>query len=113
MKSIRAGSAFYTARFFVLKEGGPETVEAVRAFGRVAGAPWTDGVDQVIETSGSAQAREWVIPALRREGKAAIVGVGSEERVINPSDIHGRAVTLIGSVVFPLGWSWDFSIPGG
>lgn len=30
VKSIRAGSAFYTARFFVLKEGGPKTVEALR-----------------------------------------------------------------------------------
>lgn len=30
VKSIRGGSAFYTARFFVLKEGGPQTVEALR-----------------------------------------------------------------------------------
>ena len=30
VKTIRAGSAFYTARFFVLRDGGPETVEALR-----------------------------------------------------------------------------------
>lgn len=86
-----------------------DPVAAVREFSRIPGVPWVDGVDQVIETSGSTAARECVIPSLRRLGKAAIVGVGSTEKVINPSDIHGRAVTLIGSVVFPLGWSWDFA----
>jgi threonine dehydrogenase-like Zn-dependent dehydrogenase len=68
-----------------------------------------DGADYAIETSGTTAARECLIPSLRREGKAAIVGVGSTERVINPSDIHGRAVTLLGSVVFPLGWMWDLA----
>ncbi|MBM3500254.1 MAG: zinc-binding dehydrogenase [Armatimonadetes bacterium] len=68
-----------------------------------------DGVDYAIETSGSTAARECLIPSLRRGGKAAIVGVGSVERVVNPSDIHGRAVTILGSVVFPLGWMWDLA----
>jgi len=68
-----------------------------------------DGVDHIIETSGSAPARSSVIPSLRRGGKAAIVGVGSNDKVINPSDIHGRAVTLIGSVVFTLAWLWDLA----
>ena len=86
-----------------------DPLPAVRAFSRIAGVGWVEGVDCVIETSGSAAARASVIPSLRREGKAAIVGVGSNEKVINPSDIHGRAATLIGSVVFPLGWSWDFA----
>ncbi|MBM3477095.1 MAG: zinc-binding dehydrogenase [Armatimonadetes bacterium] len=75
----------------------------------VGAQTWRDGVDYVIETSGSTGARECIIPSLRREGKAAIVGVGSTERVINPSDIHGRAVTILGSVVFPLGWMWDLA----
>jgi threonine 3-dehydrogenase len=75
----------------------------------VRGVDWTDGVDFVIETSGSTAAREWVLPSLRREGRAAVLGVGSTEKVINPSDIHGRAATLIGSVVMPLGWSWDLA----
>lgn len=86
-----------------------EVVAAVREFSRMPGIPSGCGVDYVIETSGSAPARSNVIPSLRREGKAAIVGVGSHEKVINPSDIHGKAVTLIGSVVFPLGWSWDLA----
>jgi len=86
-----------------------DAVQTIRAFGRIPGIDWHDGIDYVIETSGSAAARECIIPSLKRLGKAAIVGVGSDDKVINPSDIHGRAVTLIGSVVFPLGWSWDFA----
>lgn len=86
-----------------------DPVAEVRAFCHVPGAGAVGGIDHVIETSGSTDARSWILPALRRGGKAAIVGVGSTEKVINPSDIHGRAATLIGSVVFPLGWSWDFA----
>jgi threonine dehydrogenase-like Zn-dependent dehydrogenase len=86
-----------------------DVVAAVREFSQIPGVPYGSGVDYVIETSGSAPARSHIIPSLRREGKAAIVGVGSSEKVINPSDIHGKAVTLIGSVVFPLGWSWDLA----
>jgi propanol-preferring alcohol dehydrogenase len=84
-----------------------DTVAAVHAFSqRVNGIA---GVDYVIETSGSTQGRTNVLPSLRRGGAAAIVGVGSNEKVINPTDIHGKAATLIGSVVFPLGWSWDLA----
>jgi threonine dehydrogenase-like Zn-dependent dehydrogenase len=86
-----------------------DPVPAVQAFGQGAQGFWGDGVDFVIETSGATAARECVIPSLHREGRAAIVGVGSTDKVINPSDIHGRACTLIGSVVFPLGWSWDLA----
>ena len=67
------------------------------------------GVDCVIETSGSTGARRCVIPSIRRGGKIAIVGVGSTEEVINPSHIHGKACTIIGSVVFPLGWMWELA----
>jgi threonine dehydrogenase-like Zn-dependent dehydrogenase len=93
----------------VVHAASPGAVSAIREFGRGGPDGWLDGVDHAIETSGSTAARENLIPSLRREGKAAIVGVGSTEKVINPSDIHGRAVTLIGSVVFPLGWSWDLA----
>ena len=88
---------------------GADAVAVVRDFSRIPGVPWSDGIDFAIETSGATAAREWIIPSLRREGRAAIVGVGSTERVINPSDIHGRACTILGSVVFPLGWSWDLA----
>ena len=88
---------------------GDDVASAVREFGRGGEGHWSDGVDYVIETSGATPARENIIPSLRRGGKAAIVGVGGTDKVINPTDIHGRACTIIGSVVFPLGWSWDLA----
>ncbi len=90
--------------------GADEDVPAaMRAFGRILGAEHLSGVDYLIETSGSAPARRAILPSLRREGRAAIVGVGSNEEVICPSAIHAKAATLIGSVVFPLGWLWDLA----
>lgn len=89
--------------------GEGDAVDAVRRFSRIPGVPYAEGIDNIIETSGSAAARKCIIPSLRREGKAAIVGVGSDEAVINPSHIHGKACTILGSVVFPLGWSWDLA----
>ena len=95
----------------VVDAGEGDPVEGVRRFACGDGDEDDPrgGVDYVIETSGAAAARANIIPSLRRGGKAAIVGVGSDEKVINPSDIHGRAVTLLGSVVFPLGWGWDLA----
>jgi len=67
----------------------------------------TDGVDYVVETSGSTGGRINIIPSLRRGGKAVIVGVGSNEKVFNPGDFHARQITVMGSVVFPLSWMWE------
>jgi threonine dehydrogenase-like Zn-dependent dehydrogenase len=84
-------------------------VAALREFGRGGEGHWGDGLDHIIETSGATAAREMIIPSLKREGKAAIVGVGQYDKMINPGDIHGRACTLLGSVVFHLDWSWDLA----
>jgi len=78
-------------------------IEVVIGFSR------SDGVDFVVETSGSTSGRKNIIPSLRRGGKAAIVGVGSNENIINPGDFHARRITIMGSVVFPLGWMWDLA----
>jgi threonine dehydrogenase-like Zn-dependent dehydrogenase len=86
-----------------------DVVSAVRGFAHNTGDLRRSGVDHVIETSGATQARANVLPCLRWGGKAAIVGVGSHEKVINPSDIHARAATIIGSVVFPLAWMWELA----
>ncbi|MGD9494828.1 MAG: alcohol dehydrogenase catalytic domain-containing protein [Armatimonadota bacterium] len=86
----------------------PDPVARILAFSRTAGIDWVEGVDCLVETSGATAARELMIPAIRRGGRIAIVGVGGEEKVINPTQIHAKACTIIGSVVFPLGWSWDF-----
>ena len=78
-------------------------------FAQVPGVDWIDGVDHIIETSGSNAARRCMIPAIARYGHIAIVGVGQDDEVINPTHIHGKACTILGSVVFPLGWSWDLA----
>ena len=86
-----------------------DPVAAVREFSRVAGFSGADGVDFVVEASGSAAGRANVLPVLRREGRAAIVGAGSSDPVVNPGDVLSRAATLLGSVVFPLAWMWDLA----
>ncbi len=45
--------------------------------------------------------------ALRRGGKAAFVGIGSDEPVINPTEIISRELTLMGSFVLPIGQTYD------
>jgi (R,R)-butanediol dehydrogenase / meso-butanediol dehydrogenase / diacetyl reductase len=82
---------------------------AISAFSRTVGTSPFPGSDLLIETSGATAARRAIIPSLRRGGKAAIVGVGSTEEVINPSSIHGKACTLLGSVVYTIGWMWDLA----
>ena len=73
----------------------PDAVDQVVAFSALPGFP-AEGVDHAIETSGSAAARRMLIPSMRRGGRIAIVGVGSNDEVINPSHIHGKAVTIFG-----------------
>jgi len=67
------------------------------------------GVHYVLETSGFAAAQKMILPALRIYGKAAIVGVGHGDRVINPEELSWKANTLIGSLVFPWSWMWDLA----
>ena len=86
-----------------------DAVVQIRAFGQGPEGWWGDGVDNLIETSGATAAREMMIPAIRREGKIVIVGVGGTDKVINPSQIHGSACHLIGSVVYKLDWMWELA----
>jgi threonine dehydrogenase-like Zn-dependent dehydrogenase len=94
----------------VIDARAQDPVPAVRAFGLVEGFGRAEGVDCVIETSGSVAGRANVVPSLRREGRAAFVGAGpTQEKVVDPGDVLGRAITLRGSVVFPLSWMWDLA----
>lgn len=94
----------------LIVDGTQEDVVAqIRAFGKEPEGWWGDGVDSLIETSGATAARELMIPVIRREGKIVIVGVGGQDKVINPSQIHGSACHLIGSVVFKLDWLWELA----
>ena len=78
--------------------------EALDAIRDIAGA---DGCDLAFEASGSPSGRMNAVRCLRRGGKAAFVGIGNNERVINPTEIINRELTLMGSYVLPLQQSYD------
>jgi len=102
----------------VLAADDPDLIDRIRAF---APAVWpaqpphpqftepVAGVHHAIETSGFAAAQATLVPALRIYGKAAIVGVGHGDNVINPETLTPKANALIGSLVFPWVWMWDLA----
>ncbi len=90
----------------VVNGGSEEVVEAIRRFAAGCGYG-SDGVDCAVEASGSSAARDALTRALRRGGRGAFVGVGPNEPVIDPSRVLNRALKLLGSIVFPVGWMWD------
>jgi len=65
------------------------------------------GVSLAFEASGSTKGRTDIVNSLCRGGKAVFVGVGSNENVINPSQIIGSQLTLMGSFVLPLWLTWE------
>jgi threonine dehydrogenase-like Zn-dependent dehydrogenase len=78
-----------------------DPVKAVRSF------TGGEGAKLAFEASGSAKGREDIVSCLRRGGKAVFVGAGSSEKVINPGQIIGSELTLMGSFVIPLWMSWE------
>jgi len=66
-----------------------------------------EGCDLVFEASGSREGRLNAVECLRRGGKAVFCGVGSTEATVNPTDLIGRELTLMGSFVIPLGMSYE------
>jgi len=78
--------------------------DALDVIRQVTGA---DGADLAFEASGSSAGRINAVKCLRRGGKAAFVGIGNNEPVINPTEIIGRELTLMGSYVLPLQQSYD------
>ncbi|MFQ5808897.1 MAG: zinc-binding dehydrogenase, partial [Armatimonadota bacterium] len=78
-----------------------DPVEAIRDHTGGRGAPLA------FETSGSAKGRENAVRCLRLEGKAAFVGAGSSDKVINPGDLIARELTLMGSCCLPLRMAWE------
>lgn len=99
-------------RVELAKRIGADTVinahreDALDAIRQIAGG---EGADLAFEASGSIEGRINAVRCLRRGGKAAFVGVGSNEPVINPTEIIGREVTLMGSFVLPLQQSYDLA----
>jgi len=76
-------------------------VSAIRNF---AGG---EGADLAFEASGSAEGRSNIVSCLRRGGKAVFCGAGNNEKVINPGELIGKQLTLMGSFVLTLGLAWD------
>ena len=68
-----------------------------------------EGADLAFEASGSAEGRANAVACLRRGGKVVFCGAGSNEKVINPADLIGRQLTLMGSFVLSLGLAWDLA----
>lgn len=65
------------------------------------------GADASYETSGSAAGQNGAVESLRLGGRAVFVGIGSQDKTINPMQIIGRQLTLMGSFVLPLYMYWD------
>ena len=80
-----------------------EKEEALDVICEITGA---DGCDLAFEASGSPSGRMNAVKCLRRGGKAAFVGIGNNEPVINPTEIINRELTLMGSFVLPLQQSY-------
>ena len=78
-----------------------DPVDAIRSFTGGKGAALA------FEASGSAKGRSDIVSCLRRAGKAVFVGAGNSEKVINPGQIIGSQLTLMGSFVLPIWMSWE------
>jgi len=78
-----------------------DPVKAIRSF--------TDGKGSALafEASGSAKGRTDIVSCLRPGGKTVFVGAGSSEKVINPGQLIGSQLTLMGSFVIPLWMTWE------
>ncbi|MBD3180961.1 zinc-binding dehydrogenase [Candidatus Poribacteria bacterium] len=81
------------------KEDDP--VKVIRDFTGGKGTPLA------FEASGSAKGRTDIVSSLCRGGKAVFVGAGSSENVINPGQLIGSQLTLMGSFVIPLWMTWE------
>jgi propanol-preferring alcohol dehydrogenase len=66
-----------------------------------------EGADAAFETSGKPKAQAEVISALSYGGRGVFVGIGSQEKSVNPSDMVGKQLTLMGSFVSPINYYWD------
>ncbi len=78
-----------------------DPVNAIRNFTNGKGA------DLAFEASGSSKGRTDIVSCLRRGGKAVFVGAGSSEKVINPGQLIGSQLTLMGSFVLTLWQTWE------
>jgi threonine dehydrogenase-like Zn-dependent dehydrogenase len=98
---LRLGLAEKLGADAVVNAQKEDAVNAIRNF------TGGKGVSLAFEASGSTKGRTDIINSLNRGGKAVFVGVGSNENVINPSQIIGSQLTLMGSFVLSLWLAWE------
>ncbi|MCC6446805.1 MAG: alcohol dehydrogenase catalytic domain-containing protein [Armatimonadetes bacterium] len=97
----RLALAERTGAFAVVDASREDALSVLR---RLTGG---EGVPAGFEASGSAEGRKMLVDALGRGGRGVFVGAGSQEAVINPGDLIGRQLTLMGSFVISLGMAWE------
>ncbi len=66
-----------------------------------------EGADCAFETSGSAAGQNGAVEGLRLGGRAVFVGIGKPDKTLNPMQIIGSQLTLMGSFVLPIYMYWD------
>jgi threonine dehydrogenase-like Zn-dependent dehydrogenase len=82
----------------------PTQVDTVKAIQELTHG---DGADAAFETSGSAAGQNAAVEGLRLGGRAAFVGIGHADKTLNPMQIIGRQLTLLGSFVLPIYLYYD------
>ena len=97
----RTGLAIKMGADAIVNAANEDPVSAIRKFSGGKGAALA------FEASGSAKGRSDMVSCLRRGGKAVFVGAGSSEKVINPGQMIGSQLTLMGSFVIPLWMSYE------
>lgn len=85
----------------VVNAQNADPIKAIRDFTGATGAALA------FEASGSPKGRSDIVSCLRPGGKAVFVGAGSSEKVVNPGQLIGSQLTLMGSFVIPLWMTWE------
>ena len=100
---------FATRRELALSLGAAAAIDPMHddAIAAIKDLTHGAGADSAYETSGSPAGQNGAVESLRLGGRAVFVGIGSKGNTINPVQIIGRQLTLMGSFVLPLPMYWD------
>lgn len=96
-------------RELALSLGADEAIDptATDAVAAIRDLTRGEGADGAFETSGHSSGQNTAVEGLRLGGRAVFVGIGHQEKTLNPSQIIGRQLTLMGSFVLPIYQYYD------
>lgn len=96
-------------RELALSLGADEAIDptATDAVAAIRDLTHGEGADAAFETSGHGSGQNAAVEGLRLGGRAVFVGIGHQEKTLNPSQIIGRQLTLMGSFVLPIYQYYD------